>query len=348
MLQLPVRDRTIDALRGLAVVTMVAANAGAVILAEPHPLWFRIYETFAAPTFILLSAMMVVYTSEIGHRRFSYYLARGLLILSVGALLDALLWRIVPFMTVDVLYLIGLAMPLTYGFRRLGPWPRWVIVLALFALAPLLQAVLGYTDYPTEVGLWWNVPQEAQHPTGVLSHWLVDGWFPVFPWLGFSFLGVNLALLRPRRPEPRRFDRWPVAATAAVLAIGGAAVFAGFPGELLVRAGYSEMFYPPVIGYILCAVGVILFLFFLLDLRPGLRPLALLHPLGQAALAIYVLHEVLIVVLLGRLCAGLDMPSFALVYLATLVFLWLVAWSVRLLRERHPDLPLVARFLIGG
>src|SRR5262245_51031015 len=58
------RDPSIDVLRGLAVFMMVAANLAASALEGPHPLWFRLYGSFAAPLFVLLSGMMVAYTAR--------------------------------------------------------------------------------------------------------------------------------------------------------------------------------------------------------------------------------------------------------------------------------------------
>ena len=55
----PPRDDVIDLLRGFAVVTMIAANLSAKALAEPHPLWFRCFGSFAAPLFVLLAGMMI-------------------------------------------------------------------------------------------------------------------------------------------------------------------------------------------------------------------------------------------------------------------------------------------------
>ena len=49
------RDKTIDILRGLAIFTMIAANISPYVLIEPHPFWFRLYGSFAAPLFILIS-----------------------------------------------------------------------------------------------------------------------------------------------------------------------------------------------------------------------------------------------------------------------------------------------------
>ncbi len=45
------RDKKIDILRGLAIFTMIAANISPYVLIEPHPFWFRLYGSFAAPLF---------------------------------------------------------------------------------------------------------------------------------------------------------------------------------------------------------------------------------------------------------------------------------------------------------
>jgi uncharacterized membrane protein len=58
------RNIAIDAIRGLAIFTMVGANMAASVAAHPHPCGLRLYGSFAAPLFILLSGMMVALTSE--------------------------------------------------------------------------------------------------------------------------------------------------------------------------------------------------------------------------------------------------------------------------------------------
>src|SRR3954467_8108237 len=104
------RDNTIDILRGMAIFAMIAANMAAHNLAEPHPFIFRLYGSFAAPTFILLAGMMVSYTAILKKHYFKYYLIRGLGILLVASLIDYFLWDTIPFSTFDVLYIIGLSL----------------------------------------------------------------------------------------------------------------------------------------------------------------------------------------------------------------------------------------------
>src|SRR3954467_15585140 len=54
----------VDLLRGLAIASMVAANAGAQVLRAPHPLAFRLLGSLAAPTFVTLAGMMVAHATR--------------------------------------------------------------------------------------------------------------------------------------------------------------------------------------------------------------------------------------------------------------------------------------------
>src|SRR5215471_9562416 len=81
------RDVTIDVLRGLAIFLMVAANLAASSLEEPHPLWFRLYGSFAAPLFVLVSGMMVAYSTLRKGYGLRHFLARGAVVILIAVLL---------------------------------------------------------------------------------------------------------------------------------------------------------------------------------------------------------------------------------------------------------------------
>src|SRR6478609_6558061 len=98
------REPCIDIVRGLAVFCMIAANMAGSILHEAPPFWFRLYGTFAAPVFIMLSGVMIGFNQHKPQHDLKYYLIRGGLILGVASSLDFLLWRQCPFMSFDVLY----------------------------------------------------------------------------------------------------------------------------------------------------------------------------------------------------------------------------------------------------
>ena len=87
------RDHVIDVLRGLAIFTMVAANMAASVLAPPHPFWFRLYGSFAAPLFIFISGMMIAIVAAKRAHGLKYYFARGVMVILCGVFVDVFIWR---------------------------------------------------------------------------------------------------------------------------------------------------------------------------------------------------------------------------------------------------------------
>ena len=339
------RDISIDILRGIAVFTMIGANLAGPMLAAPPPYWFRLYGSFAAPTFILVAGMMMAFTSGTRHYGARHFLARGLMVMAVAAAIDLFVWNMVPFMSVDVLYLVGLALPLAYFFLRLKVPARWSVALAVFAAAPVLQKVFGYTDFPGEIHFLGQAPT-VNHPTGVLQHWLVDGWFPVFPWLGFSLLGANLAARRWDRGHGSGPDRTELLAGLSLLAVGGT-VWTLDPGAALMRDGYIELFYPPTLGYLATAAGVVIILLSLIDVRPSLAAFKPLQALGECALFMYALHLALIRYLIAPAFHKVGFQAFFWLYAALSLSLIASAYGLRTLRKAWPERPYFARFLMG-
>jgi uncharacterized membrane protein len=209
---------------------------------------------------------------------------------------------------------------------------------ALFAAAPLMQLALGYQPFPL------GADGEADAWT-IARHWMVDGWFPAFPWLGFALLGANLA-------EPRRrlgdFRKTAFLLGSLALLIGGAVLWWVHPGELYTRGGYSEMFYPPTYGFMLTATGVVFVQLCLVDRFPGLSLFDPLRALGQVALFIYVLHYTCIRFILIPLLGRADFGSYALAYAVFATLMIGVAYALRALKRAHPPQGFFARFLLGG
>ncbi|MBI5789685.1 MAG: DUF1624 domain-containing protein [Candidatus Schekmanbacteria bacterium] len=322
------RDITIDTLRGIAVFTMLAANLAGMILAEPHPFGLRLYGSFAAPLFILLAGMTVGFTVQAKGYGLKKFLQRGLTLLMTGILLDLLLWRIYPLTTVDVLYLIAVSLPIAYLFLRLKPALRWALIIALFLITPWLQRVLGYTDYPSEFDLSGEISIAVTNQTGILNHWLIDGWFPVFPWLGFALLGANLAAWR----EVFSAKRFLV--YSLTLLSGGIIIWQAFPGAMLTRDGYSELFYPPTLGFSLTALAVIFLLFYIVDKTKELSLYKPFRMLGQSSLLVYVLHLIIINFLIEPFWPETNLTTFFTIYLALSLFLTLIAFGVNLRRQK--------------
>ncbi len=341
---------TVDVLRGLAIFIMVPANMAASVYAEPHAFWFRVVSSFAAPIFIVVAGMMIVLAGNAKNNGWEHYLVRGALLVAVGAFVDAFIFNLVPLYSYDVLYLIGIACPLTYFFARFPRTLQLALIACIFLITPFLQWQFGYTDHPGEYFLWGSKggTQEVHpaHPTSLLQHLLIDGWFPIFPWLGMSFTGAAIA--RAFFLSTREHAYRDMALAAAVLLIAGIAAWVAYPGQAYDRDGYTELFYPPTLGFLITACGVVLALMWAIHWSPDCSIYAPLRWLGECSLLMYVLHLAIIAYVLEPLFPDKPLPIFLMVNFATVLVLVAIAAAARRVKFAWPGRPYAVRFLLGG
>lgn len=313
------RDADVDAVRGLAIITMVAANMAPYSLVAPHPLPLRVYGSFAAPTFIFVSGMMV------GGKQRPALLGpefrRCARLLLVAAAIDVLCWHITPFTTFDVLYLIALATPIAALCRSLPLHAHVLVGLGVLAVTPLLRAWLGYGPL---------LPGSATSP--VFHRLLVDGWFPVFPWLGVALLGAAAGRIRTRIGPRNR-----IASGAALAGLGLLGLLVLGP-VLVTRQGYSELFYPPTISVLCVAIGALLLIHAAFPRIRRRVPLGFLEVYGRASLLLYVTHTVLIVFVLEPAFRPQPLAGFLCLYAGHLAVLWGVLRARGALAERRRQL----------
>ncbi len=342
------RDVTLDVLRGMAVFTMVGANLAAETLRQPHPFWLRLYGSFAAPVFLLLAGMMVALTKCWNDYGLRHYLWRGAVIIACGALVDLLVWQILPFTSVDVLYTIGLALPLVYLFLSLRSSHRWPILAGFFLLTPVLRSWLGYTAYPTEIWLDGLSAVEGRALPSIVHHWLIDGWFPIFPWLGFGLLGGILGERRWR--ERGRQGRTIGLRLVQGLAIAGLGILIWvlIPVESLVREGYSELFYPATLGYVLTAVGLFLLGLIAVDRRPAIAAFKPFRSLGRSALVLYILHLGIIEYGLSPEGMTTGLQQWCLQYLILIAILYALAYGLAVAKGKWIPSALPLRVVLGS
>jgi uncharacterized membrane protein len=301
------RDPSIDVLRGLAIVTMVAANMAPYSLEAPHPIPFRIFGSFAAPTFVFLAGMMVGGSRR--SARVAHAFRRAAMLFAVAAVIDVGCWHIVPFEGFDVLYLLGLALPLASICLAVETRTHAFLAVSIVALTPIVRAWLGYGPLLPESEPWpfWR-------------RWLVDGWFPVFPWLGVALLGTLMTRTGIAR-EPR-----VQGLAGAGLAFVGVVTLVVKPPTLVTRAGYSELFYPPTIRVLCIAIGVLLALMAAIPHVRKFAPLEWLEVYGRASLLMYIAHTVLIAFVFKGF-GPRRIPGFVALYAVHLAVLWAVAWA---------------------
>ncbi len=336
---MPKRDYTIDILRGMAIFTMIAANMAAHSLMKPHPFIFRLYGSFAAPTFIFLSGMMVSHTVIFKLHPLNYYLMRGFATIIVAALIDFFLWSVIPFSTFDVLYLIGLSMPLIHLFLSAKKWFQIVIIFLLFSLTPILQFYLGYDGTTKEPKLIADFDLAT-----TLHQFFIDGWFPIFPWLGVSLLGAFLGTFRAKQ-SPDNIGKLFLR-LGFLFCVSGITVWYFAQPTFLVRDGYSELFYPPTLYYLFTFLGLILILLSLLQRVHHYKLFYFFSTYGKSSLLIYILHTVFIVAVFNAFFESYGLVLFILMYLSHAALLWLISFFVQKIKKQ--DLPFIIRFILGS
>ncbi|HPA17596.1 MAG TPA: heparan-alpha-glucosaminide N-acetyltransferase domain-containing protein [Verrucomicrobiae bacterium] len=341
------RDDAIDWLRGIAILTMVEANTAGLLLANPHPLLLRALGSIAAPLFFSLAAMMVVLSHRQKGRTLRHFVLRGAAIIAVGATLDMILWGQLPFQTFDVLYPLGLSMPLALVALRMPTAARWACLVTLVGSAPILQHVVGYSAQPVALRL----SQIAAFPGNIpvcVRQMLVDGWFPLCPWLGFTFLGVHLAVRRwpvpaAAPPAPSATPNVPPVTRPPLLAMAmlaiGAACWLPESGSQYVRSGFSELFYPPTVAYFVAAGGAVIVLLYLGDLVGARGPWRPVRLLGQRSLLLYVLHLVIAALILRPLLGVVRLWGFCLLYAAMCAVLFATPYAISAISSRWRRAP---------
>lgn len=339
------RDLTLDIMRGLAVFLMVQGNMAGAIFEHPYPIWMATYVflgSFVPALFILVAGMVVAYTVINKGYTLKHFMLRGAgLIFGAAIFLDVFIWGHVPFTNMDVLYLIGLSLPLTYFFLKLSTVWRWAIILFIFIATPVLQYFFGYVQDPLIIDILTGYAYGSEG-SSILQHWFIDGWFPIFPWLGFAFLGANLGVLRWKERVLETFASKQVVLTAIGLLAFGALLWMTQSQEVFIRQGFSEAIYPPTLAYVFTALGEILLLFALVNWRTKLNVYKPLIAFGQSALFVYIAHFALMEWVW-------NVESLQSIFLTKMIFslvlLFAASYVLLHVRKRYPKRPLVLRLL---
>jgi hypothetical protein len=325
----------LDALRGIALVLMVLNHTSRDWM-ESVMGWGRyhlVYGSLLLPASIFL--FLVGFCLPIGYHRTRaeepfraralHYFRRGIVIVAAGYLLNVLITPERPLWNGGVLQTIGLAIIL------LGPalpllrrrWARWtmvtVAVLAYLAFVAAFPALVRWTTaYPQASRALFND-------------------FPPWPWLSVAILGLVLGWtwLEARARSERHERRFFIAVTAAGAAcLGFYLVWEwwmpttprfGFPRDFSLNRHWT----PRGVTILLIAAGVaaLLSLAYWVMERKGVR-LPWLVVLGQTALMLYFVHQLIELTLVNKLL-GIRFNNWLVYWTANAVFVVLLVYLGR-------------------
>jgi hypothetical protein len=335
---------------------MILSNFAGEMLKAPHPFILTVFGSLAAPLFVIIAGFLVGFSVLNKDYPLSYFLLRGFLTWVMAASIDMFLWKSYPFISVDILYLTGFAIPVTALFMQMKIPFKVVTLILFFGLAPILRSYFGYAEKPSFPLIWKGgnfVPFEGEL-TVILKHWFLDGWFPIFSWVGIAFIGALFAELRLKKEILTRREN------AFIFLVGCFLLLIGFifwkdEFRLSARGNYTELFYPPTLSYYSAYVGGILLLYLLVEWNSNLKIYTPLRLLGVSPLFFYFMHFLIISKFIAPFFGKtpevevyLSIETFFLTYLLLILFCLLLALIILLTKKKFPNPPFLVRFFIGG
>ncbi|MCS7243404.1 MAG: heparan-alpha-glucosaminide N-acetyltransferase domain-containing protein [Candidatus Calescibacterium sp.] len=346
------RLREIDILRGFAIFVMIIANYSPYFIDQP-PIFLRLVYTFAAPLFVSITGFLMYRNKIEKDYGWQYFFVRGLILVLVASLLDLIGYRIYPFLSFDVLYLIGFCTMIFIFLYRLWNVLGIGLMFIVFIITIILQFYFGYNQIPVEYPVGSVVSLELFFNICV-RQFLIDGYFPVFPWAGIFVLGFVFFNENHRKWIVNFYVYWLI-------------LFVIFSYVLVhsqkyIRDGYGELFYPPDYVFILWVLSFIFLCFSLIFVnifndKNVFSNLGLfgryLELIGKSSLFFYLFHLFLVEyfwsnVSIDRWVFHTNNPYVDLMfsYVTTLILFGFISLFFEKIKQKK--LPFLVRFFIGS
>ena len=309
---------SLDALRGVAVVLMMEQHLGVWLWHVHDPTRTGIAQApfymalnglggLAAPTFITLagagtSLLVASRTSSPDARGLDLTLVgRGLVLMGFGYLLNWLTPSWFSWGSWFVLHLMGFAIATAPLWRRLPTAALLALEFVLFGVTVAAQHALS-----TPALLTNDFMRDLGRPGGALRVALVEGQFPILPWLGVFLAGMAVGrwLVADKPERIGHLCRLCLAGGITLMFLGLAA--AEVPALAFLRdapwwrvVSVRTSFYPAGPGIVLLLqAGVLLMLSAALHIERSKQPQpgkdgGMLVCLGRASLTLLLVHVVL-------------------------------------------------------
>lgn len=265
---------------------MISANSWPYLLPNHNcPHFLRLIFSTAAPIFIFLSGISISINISSGKRNNSI-LKRAFQVLCFAVFIDTLIWNIGPFYTMDVLYLIAFSNILIVLFIRYLP----TVIQLIGAFLVLLTCLVTNNIYEFELNEISLTHITTEYSVAVsLKQVILDGWFPLIPWIGIAMLGF---ITYNERNLFRRYSKFLLVSGIAIISTYYLfSLFNTFQNEPY-RNGYTELFYPVdlyILGYFTAVFSVIIFFY-----DNNFNGFRIIQIVGTLSLPIYLLHIILI------------------------------------------------------
>ena len=277
------RYSSIDCLKTIAIVVMVLVHFAENLSGIQLPI-----TGLGAPLFAFLSGLSYrlwvdgleardISEEEISKRS----IRRGLFVFAVGFAFNIFVWLPEDTYNWDVLTMIGVALLALNVLRRLPLAIPILVAVVSILVSPLLREMAGYREY------WTSGYFEAELTLpDLLIGFFATGYFPLFPWIALSIVGLVIGTLLSREQ--------PVGSTGQVfqsndgsesflsrsISNGLLPVFIGFalitttgillaartwfPSNIATRFLGGWQMFPPTVEYIIATIGMACLLFGLL------------------------------------------------------------------------------------
>lgn len=295
------RYLSIDILRTVAIVVMVQVHFVENLSgrSDPTP------TGFGAPLFtFLLGVSYFLWLNSPRMRRASeserskISIRRGLFLLGTGLVFNIFVWLPEDTFIWDILTFLGASLIILNGARNLPHSILSMICAVAFVISPILRVLTEYSAYWTTNSFDFDLTL-----SDVLLGFLVNGYFPIFPWIIYPIVGFVVAS-RLMPPESTCARSTLNRVTCVGIGLFGALIAT----KLLLPRGPSMVqniwpagwtMFPASVEYILGTLGIAITAFALLhrfvDLRGPVskdnKLVRFFSTVGPRALSVYVLHH---------------------------------------------------------
>lgn len=181
------RSNVIDFIRGIAVIIMILANTIPYFIDLEKFIFIRFIFSLAAPIFLLITGYVTQISLSNRDLNRAKFISRICQILFFGVFIDVFFWKSIPFMTTDILYLIAFSQFLLLLFNEKI---NIFLILLIFSASVLMHDIFIYRFDIPDLSINSNIDFTSIINLNPIKRFLFDGWFPVFPWVAFVFLGA--------------------------------------------------------------------------------------------------------------------------------------------------------------